>query len=197
MHPDLAIALNRLEADIRAGALDRSALFWLKTFVVLAVTNDGVVRSDRWVEDGLVSARAVPGLSAAELAPRQRLVSDYGLFRFVRLKDDAEFSGDALAALDWQRKYRVSLMPAYLPDLQGLQTWTDALWAELGGVDPQAVALEQVLMRYLGTPPNSYLLEILHEAQAIYHGWLPRPAVERIAAAADLPACLLYTSRCV
>ena len=152
MHPDLAIALNRLEADMRAGALDRSALFWLKTFVVLAVTNDGVVRSDRWVEDGLVSARAVPGLSTAELAPRQLLVSDYGLFRFVRLKDDAEFSGDALAALDWQRKYRVSLMPAYLPDLHALQTWTDALWAELGGVDPQAVALEQVLMRYLGTP---------------------------------------------
>ena len=55
--PDLAIALNRLEADMRGGVLfDRSALFWLKTFVVLAVTNDGVVRSDRWVEDGLVSA---------------------------------------------------------------------------------------------------------------------------------------------
>ena len=97
---------------MRAGALDRSALFWLKTFVVLAVADDGMVRSDRWVDDGLASARAVPGLSAVELAPRQRLVSDYGLFRFVRLKDDAEFSGDALAALDWQRKYRVSLMPA-------------------------------------------------------------------------------------
>ena len=119
---------------------------------MLAVADDGVVRSDRWVEDGLASARAVPGLSAAELAPRQRLVSDYGLFRFVRLKDDAEFSGDALAALDWQRKYRVSLTPAYLPDLPALQAWTDALWAELGGVDPQAVALEQVLERYLGTP---------------------------------------------
>ncbi len=152
MHPDLAIALNRLEADMRSGALDRSALFWLRTFVVLAVADDGVVRSDRWVDDGLASARAVPGLSAVELAPRQRLVSDYGLFRFVRLKDDAEFSGDALAALDWQRKYRVSLTPAYLPDLPALQAWTDALWAELGGVDPQAVALERVLKRYLGTP---------------------------------------------
>ena len=155
MHPDLAIALNRLEADMRAGALDRSALFWLKTFVVLAVTTDGVVRSDRWVEDGLVSARAVPGLSAADLAPRQHLVSDYGLFRFVRLKDNAEFSGDALAALDWQRKYRVSLTPAYSPDLPALQAWTDALWAELGGVDPQAVALERVLERYLGTPSGT------------------------------------------
>ena len=193
MLPDLAIALNRLEADLRVGVLDRSALFWFRSFVVSAAAGDGVVRSDRWVEDGLVSARAVPGLSAAELAPRQRLVSDYGLFRFVRLKDNAEFSGDALAALDWQRKYRVSLMPAYLPDLHALQTWTDALWAELGGVDPRAVALEQVLKRYLGTPspalprggvtlpsrqgvtPNSYLLEILHEAQTIYHGWLPRP----------------------
>lgn len=199
MHSDLSIALSHLEADLRSGALDRSALFWLRTFVLLAVTNDGVVRSDRWVEDGLASARAVPGLSAAELAPRQRLVSDYGLFRFVRLKDDAEFSGDALAALDWQRKYRVSLMPAYHPDLPALQTWTDALWAELGGVDPQAVALEQVLERYLGNakrgegvPPNSYLLEILHEAQAIYHGWLPRPAVERIAVAVNLPAAEVY-----
>ena len=56
MLPDLVIALNRLEADIRAGALDRSALFWLKTFVMLAVTNDGVVRSDRWVEEGLALA---------------------------------------------------------------------------------------------------------------------------------------------
>ena len=156
MHPDLAIALNRLEADMRSGALDRSALFWLRIFVVLAVADDGVVRSDRWVDDGLAAARAVPGLSAAELAPRQLLVSDYGLFRFVRLKDDAEFSGDALAALDWQRKYRVSLMPAYLPDLHALQTWTDALWAELGGVDPQAVALERVLKRYLGTSSPTY-----------------------------------------
>ena len=108
MHPDLAIALNRLEADMRSGALDRSALFWLRTFVVLAVAGDGMVRSDRWVDDGLVSARAVPGLSAVELAPRQHLVSDYDLFRFVRLKDNAEFSGDVLAALDWQRKYGVS-----------------------------------------------------------------------------------------
>ena len=92
------------------------------------------------------------GPSAAELAPRQCLVSDYGLFRFVRLKDDAEFNGDALAALDWQRKYRVSLMPAYLPDLPVLQTWTDALWAELGGVDPQAVAPEQALEEVFGNP---------------------------------------------
>ena len=117
---------------------------------MLAVTNDGVVRSDRWVEDGLTAARDLTGLAAAELAPRQHLVAGYGLFRFVRLKDDAEFSGDALAVLDWQRKYHVSLAPAYLPDLSALQAWTDALWAELGGVDPQAVALEQVLERYLG-----------------------------------------------
>ncbi len=67
-------------------------------------------------------------------------------------------AGTRSLQLDWQRKYRVSLMPAYLPDLPALQTWTDALWAELGGVDPQAVALERVLERYLGTSsPNSIL----------------------------------------
>jgi NADH-quinone oxidoreductase subunit F len=36
------------------------------------------------------------------------------------------------------------------------------------------------------------LLEVLHDAQAIFGGWLPRPAVERIAQALDLPAAEVY-----
>ena len=32
------------------------------------------------------------------------------------------------------------------------------------------------LSRY--TPSRTYLLEALHDAQELYGGWLPRPAVE-------------------
>ena len=101
MHPDLTVALHRLETDLRSGAIDRAALFWLKVFVDQAAATAGAVRSDRWLEAGLVAAQGIPGLSAANLAPRQRLAAEYGLFQFARLKDNAEFSGEALAALDW------------------------------------------------------------------------------------------------
>ena len=193
MHPDLAAALHRLETDLRSGAIDRAALFWLKVFVDQAAVAGGSVRSDHWVEAGLVAAQAIPGLSAASLAPRQRLAAEYGLFRFARLKDTVELNGEALAALDWQRKYRISLLPVFAADLAALADWVEARWQRWGGVDPQAAALEAVLARYAATTiPRSYLIEILHETQDIYGGWLPRPAVERIAAALNVPQAEVY-----
>jgi NADH-quinone oxidoreductase subunit F len=198
MHPDLAAALHRLETDLRSGAIDRAALFWLKVFVEEAAVTGGSVRSGRWVEAGLAAAQGIPGLSAASLAPRQRLAAEYGLFRFVRLKDDAEFSGEALAVLDWQRKYRISLLPAFAADLAELADWVEARWQRLGGGDPQSAALEAVLARHttpsprLPLPARSYLLEILHETQDIFDGWLPRPAVEHIAATLDVPQADVY-----
>ncbi len=195
MHPDLLATLSRFESDLRSGAIDRAALFWLKIFAEQALASGGAVRSDRWVEAGLAAAHEVPGLSAADLAPRRQLAADYGLFRFVRLKDDAEFSGDALAVLDWQRKYRVSLLPSFAADLPALAEWVEARWRRWGGVDPQYAALEEVLAGYVGPMPHpkrSYLLEILHETQDIFAGWLPRLAVERIAAALDTPQAEVY-----
>jgi NADH-quinone oxidoreductase subunit F len=194
MHPDLALALHRFESDLRSGVVDRAALFWLKIFVEQATVGGGVVRSDRWIEAGLAAAPDVPGLSAASLSPRQQLAVDYGLLRFVRLKDGVEFSGDALATLDWQRKYRVSLLPEFASDLPALAGWVEARWTQLGGVDPQYGALEAVLARYRTARPHprSYLLEILHETQDIFDGWLPRPAVERVAAALDMPQADVY-----
>jgi NADH-quinone oxidoreductase subunit F len=192
MDPNLTAALHRLETDLRTGAIDRAALFWLKVFVDQATIADGVVRSDRWVEAGLAAALDIPGLSIASLGPRQQLAADYSLLRFVRLKDGAEFSSGALGTLDWQRKYRVSLMPSFAADLPALADWVEALWQRLGGIDPQAAALEEVLARYHEAPSRSYLLEILHEIQDIYGGWLPRAAVERIAAALDVPQAEVY-----
>ncbi len=192
MHPDLAATLSRFAADLRAGAVDRAALFWLKIFVEQAAAGDGVVRSDRWIDAGLAAGQDVPGLAAASLGPRQQLAADYGLLRFVRLKDGAEFSGNALATLDWQRKYLVSLLPSSAADLPALAEWVQEQWGRWGGVDPQVVALEEVLTRYSGAPSRSYLLEILHETQDIYDGWLPRPAVERIAAALNVPQAEVY-----
>jgi NADH-quinone oxidoreductase subunit F len=221
MHADLAAALVRLEADLAAGAIDRAALFWLKVYGEQALAGGGGLRSDRWVEAGLAAGAEIPGLSPAQLEPRQRLVAGYGLFRFVRLKDDAEFSGAALADLDWQRKYRVSLLPAYQADLAALAAWVEARWSRLGGVDPQFAALENVLARphpqplsqgergaglpspfgrgaggegeaFCALDPRSYLLEILHDAQEIFGGWVPRAAVERIAAALGVPQAEVY-----
>ena len=41
-------------------------------------------------------------------------------------------------------------------------------------------------------PAESLLLEILHEAQQIYGGWLPRPALTRIAHALKMPLADVY-----
>jgi NADH-quinone oxidoreductase subunit F len=185
MQASLAIRLAQLDDDLRTGRIDRVALFWLKVFADAASAGGGHVRSDDWVDAGLEAAQLVPGLSATAHAPRQRLVEQYGLFRFIRLKDDAEFAGDALADLDWQRRYRVALLAEYAGDLPALQGWADERWAELGGVAPDYAALEQVLARY-GPLGRSGLLEALHDTQAIF-GWLPRAAVERVAVALDLP----------
>src|SRR5262245_5490153 len=99
MHAELRTHLEQLSDDLHAGRIDRAALFWLRTFVAAASEQDGQVRSDRWIEAGLEAARKLPGLSATALAPRQQLVGRYDLFRFVRLRDEAEFSGPGLADL--------------------------------------------------------------------------------------------------
>jgi NADH-quinone oxidoreductase subunit F len=175
-----------LDADLRAGRVDRAALFWLKVFADGAVANGGQLRSDRWVDAGLQAARETPGLYAAALAPREQLVAHYGLFRFVRLKDSAELSGEALAQLDWQRKYQVGLRPEFADDLPALHAWAAQQWAELGGVAPEFAALEEALARH-APQGRSALLEALHDTQAIFGGWLPRAAVERVADALGVP----------
>jgi NADH-quinone oxidoreductase subunit F len=221
MHADLAAALARLEADLAAGAIDRAALFWLKVYVEQALAGGGALRSDRWIEAGLAAGAEIPGLSPAQLEPRQQLIAGYGLFHFVRLKDDAQFSGAGLADLDWQRKYRVSLTPAFAASLAELAAWVEARWSRLGGVDPHYASLEAVLARphpqplsqgergaglpspfgrgvggegaaFYALDPRSHLLEILHDAQEIFGGWLPRPAVERIALALNMPQAEVY-----
>ena len=149
MHTELATRLAQMETDLRNGTLDRAALFWLTVFADATASADSV-RSDHWVEQGLAAAADIPGLDAANLAPRRDLVTRYNLFRFVRLKDNAEFSGASLADLDWQRKYRVSLRPEFAWDLPELRSWAEARWTELGGVDPQFAALEAVLEKYVG-----------------------------------------------
>jgi NADH-quinone oxidoreductase subunit F len=185
MHTDLETQLGRLSADLRSGAIDRAALFWLKVFAE-AATARGHVRSDQWVETGLDAAQTLPGLSATALGPRKQLCTRYDLFQFTRLQDDAIFRGPMLADLDWQRRYRVALLPEFAADLVELHTWTDAQWQELGGVAPEWKALEEVLDLYLARG-RSALLEILHEAQALFGGWLPRDVVERVASRANIP----------
>jgi NADH-quinone oxidoreductase subunit F len=167
----------------------------LKVFVETVDPSQEAVRSDDWVEAALARVTAIPGLAATDLAPRRRLVADYGLFRFTRLHDDAQFTGPELADLDWQRKYQVSLVPEFAGQLADLQAWVSKRWAELGGVAPQFVALEKTLADFLQRArpgKRTVLLEILHEAQDIFGGWLPREVVERIAQALDMPAADVY-----
>jgi NADH-quinone oxidoreductase subunit F len=191
MNAELHRRLEKLAHDLRVEHLDRAALFWLKVFADLAVDGGGEVRSDHWVEACLQTGRQVPGLAATALAPRKKMINDYDLFRFVRLKDDAVFSGKALADLDWARKYRVGLLPELGDDLSGLQNWTHELWVELGGASPELVALEEVLAKY-SSQGQSALLEVLHETQSIFGGWLPQAAVERVAAGLGLPTADVY-----
>ncbi len=189
MNAELQTRLSRLRDSLHGGQLDRAALFWLKLFVELALENDGEIRSDRWVEAGL--AAQVSGLDAAALAPRRELVANYDLFDLVRLQDSVEFSGAALAGLDWSRKYRVSLLPALEDSLPELHAWVEEMWAELGGVSPRFVDLEIVLTRH-SPAGRTALLEVLHEAQAIFDGWLPQTVVERIASALNMPMADVY-----
>jgi NADH-quinone oxidoreductase subunit F len=191
MRAELRARLQRFGDDLRAGRVDRAALFWLKVFADAATASGGQVRSDRWVDAGLAAARAIPGLAATATGPRRELVGRSGLFRFVRLRDGAEFSGPALEQLDWQFKYDVGLLPDFADDLAALQQSAEALWAELGGVAPEFAALEDVLARY-GPQGRAGLIEALHETQAIFGGWLPRAAVERVAAGLGVPAADVY-----
>jgi NADH-quinone oxidoreductase subunit F len=191
MNAELKTRLSKLEDDLRADRLDRAALFWLKIFADGALKNEGELRSDQWVEAGLAAAGEIPGLVVTALAPRQALVTGYDLFRFDRLKDGAVFSGDGLADLDWVRKYRVGLLPSLAAELEDLKVWADRLWAELGGTTPQFAALEKVLAQHR-LQGETALLEVLHEAQAIFDGWLPRPVLEQVAAALELPTANVH-----
>jgi len=187
-------SLEKFATDLRQDQVDRASLFWLRIFIQEA--QDGVLRSDVWVEVGLREGSAIPGLKAADLAPRLALLTNYDLFRAVRLKDQKVFSGEDLATLDWNRKYNLSLL-AEKVDSASLAGWVEDLWAELGGVSPQAEALEKLLAERsslwgVGVPDRSILLETLHEAQAIYGGWLPRPVITRIAQALNLPLSDVY-----
>lgn len=65
--------------------------------------------------------------------------------------------------------------------------------------DPRLAELETILAAYAendhilpATPRRSYLLEILHDAQALFGGWLPRPAVECIAEFLRMPTADVY-----
>lgn len=191
MHTELKARLSQLNHDLQAGQVDRAALFWLKVFVQEALAAGGELRSDRWIEAGLAAAQGVPGLVATLPTPRQQLVARYDLFQFIRLKDDAQLSGVSLADLDWQRKYRVGLLPPFASDLPELETWAADLWAELGGVAPEFAALEEVLARYR-LPGPAALIEVLHECQAIFGGWLPREVVERVAVVLNIPLADIY-----
>ena len=187
MDPTLQARLDQLETDIRAGVLDRTALFWLKLFAEQAAANGGAVRSDRWVE----AAKEMPGIDAAAPGPRRELVARSGLFRLTRLRDGAIFEGADLAGLDWQYRYEVALLPEYAAALEPLREWAAARWDELGAVEPAYAALESVLATYapLG---RAGLLEALHDTQELFGGWLPRPAVERVARALGVPLADVY-----
>lgn len=191
MNPELKTRLSKLSDDLRARRVDRAALFWLKVFSEEAVKAGGEIRSDQWVEAGLRAARHVPGLDGTALAPRQQLVNGYDLFRFVRLKDSAPLSGEALADLDWHRKYQVGLLPSFATDLPEVHSWTANLWTELGGVSPEFAALEEVLAQYSSQGPTA-LIEVLHETQTLFGGWLPREPVERVATALNMPVADVY-----
>ncbi|OQA42678.1 MAG: NADH-quinone oxidoreductase subunit 1 [Chloroflexi bacterium ADurb.Bin325] len=191
MHPDLHTRLVRLEADLATGVIDPAGLFWLRVFADEAAAADGAIRSDRWVDAALAAAAAEPGLDAAAIEPRRQLVTGYDLFELTRLKDRAQFSGAALHDLNWQQKYVVRLLPAFSDDLLELRAWAHELWAARGGVGPQAAALEQLLREH-GPRGRTMLIEVLHEAQAIYDGWLPAAVLARIAAALRIPLSDVY-----
>ncbi|MFQ5613050.1 MAG: NADH-quinone oxidoreductase subunit NuoF, partial [Anaerolineae bacterium] len=57
--------------------------------------------------------------------------------------------------------------------------------------DTRATALAGMLARY-GPQGRAALLEALHEAQAIYGGWLPQAVVEQVAAALNVPLADVY-----
>ena len=58
-------------------------------------------------------------------------------------------------------------------------------------MDAENSQLEAMLAGY-GPRGRTILLEMLHDAQAIYGGWLPRPAIERIAEFLEIPVADVY-----
>ena len=58
-------------------------------------------------------------------------------------------------------------------------------------MDAENDQLEAMLAGY-GPRGRTILLEMLHDAQAIYGGWLPRPVIERIAEYLNLPVAEIY-----
>lgn len=191
MNTELQARLERLGDDLRSGDVDRAALFWLKVFADASDPLGGEIRSDRWVEAGLEAARDSPGLHATAVAPRRQLAERYDLFRFVRMKDSAELRGPALADLDWQRRYLIGLVPELADALPDLRAWVAEQWQALGGVAPADRQLAELLARSaLGG--RAALLETLHDAQALFGGWLPRSVVERVAAGLGLPVADVY-----
>ncbi len=59
-------------------------------------------------------------------------------------------------------------------------------------LDPSRMAqLEQVLASY-GPRGQTILIEVLHDAQALFDGWLPEPALRRIAAYLRVPLADVY-----
>ncbi len=186
--------LEKFAEDLRQERVSQASLFWLRTFLKNA--QQGILRSDQWVEAGLQEGEAVPGLDPTVLAPRLTLLTDYPLFQAERLKDQQRFSGEQLADLDWNRKYNLSLRPEVYAN-GDLTTWVDQLWQEFGGAAPEDVALEKLLAERStiwghNLPDRSVLPELLHEAQKIYGGWLPRPVVSRIAHTLNLPLADVY-----
>lgn len=185
--------LEKFAADLQEERLDRAGLFWLRIFV--QHLQNGVLRSDEWVDIGLREGVAIAGLNVTDPAPRLALLTDYDLFRAERLKDNKMFSGTDLTSLDWNRKYKLSLRPGL--ENGAVSEWVETLWQEIGPVSPPDRALEKLLAERSplwghNVPEQSLLLEILHEAQAIYGGWLPRPALTRIAQALNLPLTDVY-----
>ncbi len=186
--------LEILALDLRSENIQPASLFWLNVFQRHA--QDGVLRSDAWIEIGLSEGSALAGLDATDPRPRLALLSDYHLFQAARLKDNKIFTGPDLASLDWSRKYNLSL----LPDVENgvsLRQWIDTLWDEVGVVSVQDETLEKLLTAPSSlwghkVPSQSLLLEILHQAQAIYEGWLPRPVLTRIAHTLGLPLADVY-----
>lgn len=187
--------LEKLTRDLQEEQVSRASLFWLRVFAQNA--KDGILRSDDWVEIGLREGAAILGLDETDSLPRLTLLTKYDLFQLARLKDQKVFSGREIEAVNWRQKYQVSLLPDVWEQGNFLEDWVEPLWQQMGAVSPQDQILEKLLKNKNtlwgeGIPNRSLLPEILHEAQAIYQGWLPRPVLNRIAQALKLPLADVY-----
>jgi NADH-quinone oxidoreductase subunit F len=183
--------LEDFAVDVRKDRAKQASLFWLRVFVRHA--HQGVLRSDEWVEIGLREGMVIPNLDATNPAPRLALLTNYDLFQAIRVQTQQTFSGNQLASLDWKRKYHLSLLPDAIDDGEALVEWVETLWEEINA----EVALEKMLAERSplwgsNVPDRSLLLEVLHEAQALYDGWLPRPVITRIAQELNVPLANVY-----